>query len=375
MASITLLLKMDTLPIKSISQIKEDRMEFNHIEYKKPTYRIKSNLKEHLRHYSRLDDLPISYDDLKEYEELYPLDDDNGKKTLWHIVIYNQESLNILCKALVEVYQKLVSAGDKILYLRIDRIDFCQFGNSQPFRVRVVNEINENYDYFYIKKADSSRIYGLELEEIFSPDRVNYLVDKQTLVEDHVIGIPADDFVLRKKEVAIENRLRLAKEFVKFNERTFVRLLGDMRAYNFVVEITQDFDNVQYRLRAMDFDQQSFEGRINIYKPQFYKDNIELVDLVKELMTEEVISQYQRIERVAMKKRYFAARQRTRSLLRIMRKDRISTDKNIDVLRNELAMYHKDEEFLRFKNMGDILNRHLEKSLNVNILSKPKSLD
>lgn len=349
-------------------------MDFNHIEHKKPIYRVKAHLKEHLRHYSRLDDLPISYEDLAEYQELYPMHDDSGTKTLWYMVMYNQENMKSLSQSLVEVYQKLVSEGDHIPYLRIDRIDFCSFGNSQPFRVRVVNEINDNYDYFYIKKADSSRIYGLELEEIFSPDRVNYLVDKQTLVEDHVVGIPGDDFILRKKNVAIENRLRLAKEFVKFNERTFVRLLGDMRAYNFVVEITQDFDNVQYRLRAMDFDQQSFEGRVNIYKPQFYKENIEFVKLVQELMTEEVTNQYKRIERVAMKKRYFASRRRTQSLLRIMRKDQISTNKNIHALRNELALYHKDKEFMKFTNMGDILNRHLERSLNIEILSKSEFL-
>lgn len=345
-------------------------MDFNHIEDKKPIYKIKNSLKEHLKNYSRLDNLPITYEDLTHYQELYPLEDENGKKTLWHMAMYDRHELEFLSKALVEVYQKLFSEGDHIPYLKIDRIDFCSFGNSQPFRVRVVNEINANHDYFYVKKADSSRIYGLELEEIFSPDRVNYLVDKQTLIEDHIVGIPADDFIERKKNVAIDNRLRLAKEFVKFNERTFIRLLGDMRAYNFVIEITQDFDNIQYRIRAMDFDQQSFEGRKNIYKPQFYKDNIELVELVQELMSIEMASQYQRIERVAMKKRYLAYRNRTRSLLRIMRKDRISSDKNIKVLRKELAKHHNDERFLKFDNMGDILNRHLEKSLNVEILSK-----
>jgi hypothetical protein len=284
--------------------------------------------------------------------------------------MYDQENLQNLSIDLVKVYQMLFSEGDNNPYLRIDRIDFCSFGNSQPFRIRVVNEINENHDYFYVKRADSSRIYGLELEEIFSPDRVNYLVDKQTLVEEHVVGIPADDFIKKNEGVAIENRLRLAKEFIKFNERTFIRLLGDMRAYNFVIEITQDFDNIQYRLRAMDFDQQSFEGRKNIYKPQFYKDNIELVKLVQDTMSLEVAGQYQRIERVAMKKRYFASRHRTRSLLRVMRKDRISTSENIDVLRRDLAEHHHDDKFLEFTNMGDILNRHLEKSLNVEILSK-----
>ena len=286
------------------------------------------------------------------------------------MAMYNQEDLQFLSTALVEVYQKLISEGDYIDYLRIDRIDFCSFGNSQPFRVRVVNEINENHDYFYVKKADASRIYGLELEEIFSPDRVNYLVDKQTLIEDHIVGIPADDFILKNTEVKIENRLRLAKEFVKFNERTFTRLLGDMRAYNFVVEITQDFDNIQYHIRAMDFDQQSYEGRKNIYKPQFYKDNIELVQLVQDVMTEEVTKQYQRVERVAMKKRYLAARNRTRSLLRIMRKDKISSNENIATLRDELAKHHNDEGFNKLVNMGEILNRHLEKCLNIEILSK-----
>ena len=232
------------------------------------------------------------------------------------------------------------------------------------------NEINDNYDHFYVKRADSSRIYGLELEEIFSPNRVNYLVDNQTLVEDHVVGIPVDDFILKNKTIKIENRLRLAKEFVKFNERCFVRLLGDMRAYNFVVEITQDFDNIQYRLIAMDFDQQSFEGRMNIYRPQFYKDNIELVKLVQEVMSIEMATQYQRIERVAMKKRFFASKRRTRSLLRIMKKDIISTKKNVEVLKSELAVFHKNNSFLELKTMGDLLNKHLEISLKIEILSK-----
>lgn len=350
-------------------------MEYNHIEYKKPFYRIKAPLKEHLKNYSRLENLPVSYEDLTNYEELFPLIDDNGVRTLWHMAMYNQENLDLLSKSLVKVYQQLNSDGDDNSYLRIDRIDFCSFGNSQPFRVRVVHEINGNYDYFYMKKADSSRIYGLELEEIFSPDKVNYIVDNQTLVEEHIVGIPLDDFIERNKDVAIENRIRLAKEFVKFNERTFVRLLGDMRAYNYVVEIIQDFDNVQYHLRAMDFDQQCFEGRKNIYRPQFYKGNMELVKLVQELMSDEVSRQYQRIERVSMKKRYLASRQRTRSLLRKMRKDRISSDKNIKTLRSELAEHHNDETFLKFNNMGDILNRHMEKMLNVDILTKSEIQD
>ena len=229
-------------------------MDFNHIEKKKPFYRIKAGLKDYLKQNSRLGDLPISYNDLLDFKETFPIEDENGKKTLWQMVMYDREANAYLSNALVEVYQKLMSEGDNISYLKVDRIDYCSFGNSKPFRIRVINQINDNYDYFYVKMADSSRIYGLELEEIFSPDKVNYLVDKQTLIEEHIVGIPMDDFILRNKSIPIQNRLRLSKEFVKFNERTFIRLLGDMRAYNFVIEIIQDFDNIQYRLRAMDFD-------------------------------------------------------------------------------------------------------------------------
>lgn len=348
--------------------------DYNTIELKKPFYKVKSSLREHLRQYSRLEKLPISYDDLRRYEDLIPLMDSQGKNTLWYSVMYRAEEIDYFQDALIQVYQKLMSEGERISYLRVDRIDFCSFGNSQPFRIRIVNEINDNYDYFYIKRADASRVYGLELEEIFSPDKVNYLIDKDTLVEAHVVGIPVDEFILKNEGVRIDNRMRLAKEFVKFNERCFVRLLGDMRAYNYVVEITQDFDNIQYRLRAMDFDQQSFEGRMNIYKPQYYKDNVEMVNLAQELMTVGVADEYRRIERVAMKKRFMAAKPRTKSLLRRMRKDQISKGEHIEKLKSDLAKHHQDSSFLTLKNMGEVLTLHLEKSLGINIFPPTQSM-
>jgi len=44
--------------------------------------------------------------------------------------------------------------------------------------------------------------------------------------------------------IPLTNKIRFAKEFVKFNERCFVRLLGDMRSYNFVVDITPDIERL-----------------------------------------------------------------------------------------------------------------------------------
>jgi hypothetical protein len=134
--------------------------------------------------------------------------------------------------------------------------------------------LNDNYIFLYIKKADASRIYGLELEHLLSPNNINFLVHKDTVIEEHILGIPGDVFIKNHlKDLPQQDKRALAKEFVKFNERCFVRLLADMRSYNYVVVITQDFDRVQYRIRAMDFDQQCYEGNPRVYKPQFLKEN------------------------------------------------------------------------------------------------------
>ena len=70
-----------------------------------------------------------------------------------------------------------------------------------------------------IKQADASRIYGLELEEILSPNQVNYLYDRSTLVEEHIVGIPGDVFSQGRMYTPDYNQTRIAKECVKFNER------------------------------------------------------------------------------------------------------------------------------------------------------------
>lgn len=348
-------------------------MEFNTIEYKKPIFKIKHPLREHLKNYSRLTELSISYDDLIRYDDLFPLMNENGEDSLWRAVLYPPSDAERIRQELLAVYQTLCADGSPAKHLKIENIDFCSYGNSKPFRIKVVNELNDNHDYFYVKRADASRVYGLELEHIFSPDKMNYLISKDTLVEEHIVGIPCDDFINKNKDRKVENRLRLAKEFVKFNERCFIRLLGDMRAYNFVVQINQDFDNVQYRIRPMDFDQQSYEGRKNQYLPQFYKDNIKLVELAQEVMTIETAENYAKQERAALKKRFLAARQRTKSLLRKMRNEKLSTTENIHQLRSDLAQHYSDDSFLNCHTMGDILIKNIETKLGVSILESKVS--
>jgi hypothetical protein len=79
-----------------------------------------------------------------------------------------------------------------IKFLNVDSIDYCTFGNSKPFRIKIRNILNDNYTHFYVKKADASRIYGLELEHILSPDK-NFLVYNDTLIRN-IMGIPGDVF-------------------------------------------------------------------------------------------------------------------------------------------------------------------------------------
>jgi len=342
-------------------------MEFNEIENKKPIYKVKAPLREHLKIYGRYVPLPISYSDLENYTDLIPITDNSGVPTLWYAVLYDRFLLEDLQERLTTVYELLVADGVDIPYLSISSIEFCSFGNSKPFRIKVVNEVNDNHDYFYVKKADSSRVYGLELEEIFSPDKVSFMVSGSTMIEEHIVGIPCDEFILKNEKIRIENRLRFAKEFVKFNERCFSRLLGDMRAYNFIVEITQDFDNVQYRLRPIDFDQQNYDGRKSIYLPQYYRDNVELVNLARELCTEETAGQYRREELVAMRKRFLAAKQRTRSLIRRMRKDEVTPKTHLESLKKELYQFHGDNRFMAAQSMADVLTYHLDNQLGVSI--------
>ncbi len=319
-------------------------------------------MRKYLHQYSRNFKLPVHYDDLLHYADSFPYFDKKGEDTLWESVMYEQQSQEELNHGLTMIYALLKTDGDMSVmeHLYVSRIDYCTFGNSNPFRVQIMNQLNDNYDYFYVKRADASRIYGLELEHILSPSRINYLVDADTLIEEHIAGIPGDIFIKQYVERAGTNKVRIAKEFVKFNERCFVRLLGDMRSYNYVVDITPDFEDEQYRVRPIDFDQQSYEGKKTMYLPQFFKDNNVIVDLVMKLLKPETIKQYQNEERTLMFRRLKSARYRLKDLIDCMRRDTISTPEKIEQLKQELSEHHKSKEFLKCKCMGDLVRLNLK---------------
>ncbi len=332
-----------------------------HISKKKLIYKIGPHLKQYLRQYGRKSKIPIHYADLKTFKESIALYDKKGKDTLWEICIYGPEEMEHIHQNLLMIYALLKVGGDMAVvdHLAVDRIDCCLYGNTLPFRIRIINKMNDNFDYFYIKNADASRIYGLELEHLLSPNRISYLVSGNTLIEEHIAGIPGDDFIRTYVVGNNFNGTRIAKEFVKFNERSFIRLLGDMHSSNFVVQITPDFDETNYRIRAIDFDQQSFEGRKNIYLPQFYKQNKAFLELVTQYIRPESLLQYQREERSLMVSRMRAARWPIQNLLEAMSNEEIAPLSNVITLREELASFYQSKRFLKAKNMGELLRASL----------------
>src|SRR5690606_28274146 len=226
-----------------------------------------------------------------------------------------------------------------------------------------VNKYNDNYDHYYIKIADASRIYGLELEHVLSPNRITFFTHGNTLVEEHIPGIPGDLFLQQMINDPLTNRIRLAKEFVKFNERCFVRLLGDMRSYNFVVDITPDIEDYQYRIRAIDFDQQSYEGRRSLYLPQFFKENYPYVELCLKHLNRESIAQYQTEERTLITFRLASSRYRIKEILDIMSTDEISTPEKTEELKEQLNNFFQTSAFSKCTSMGQVVKRNLKQTL------------
>jgi hypothetical protein len=323
---------------------------------RKQFFPVNDLFRSYLTKYQRSMDLPVTYEDMLKYEDSFPLLNKNGEDTLWQTLIFEAVYGRELYEGLKKIYVILRSGGDEsaLPNLYIDRVDFCTFGNTKPMRVRVVNQYNDNHDYFYVKKADASRAYGLELEELLSPNDINFLVYQDTLIEEHIIGVPGDDFIRDYMPRIDLHEVRLAKEFIKFNERCFVRLLGDMRAYNYVVEVTPDFEQNQYRVRAIDFDQQCYEGRRTLYLPQFFKNNLPVVNLCTQLINFETSQQYQREERSLIKRRLNFALHRISHLRDCMCADKISSEEKMKQLRKELATMHDDFRFMLCQSMGEI---------------------
>ena len=155
-------------------------------------------------------------------------------------------------------------------------------------------------------------------------------------------------------------KAQLAKEFVKFNERCMIRLLGDMRSYNYVIVPVHDFDHVVYKIRAIDFDQQCFEGKLKVYRPQFFKENLKMVELVRDRLLKSSVDQYKIEERSIVAKRIISSGNRIKQLINAAKSDKISLPENVEHLRTEIYDLTKDVNFKKSKSMGEVLSLALD---------------
>lgn len=331
------------------------------ISKKKIPFKVKPSLRAYLEKFGRERELPLKYKDLLRFDNRIALLDKNNNDTLWETVFYSQSDLVEIYENLKIIYADLKTDGDAsvIEHLVVDRVDTCTYANTSPFRVRIINKVNDNYDYFYVKNADASRIYGLELEHLLSPNVISYITHSETLVEEHIAGIPGDLFFEFHLNDFKLNPIRLAKEFIKFNERCFARLLGDMHSSNFVIIVTPDFEDFHYRIRAIDFDQQSYEGSKSVYMPQYFRQNNPIIELGIKYMTPESVKQYQIEERSLIANRIKTEKTRLNNLMKVMKSDTIYLEHNLKQIISELNDHYKTNEFSKCGNMGDVLETNL----------------
>lgn len=326
--------------------------------FKKPSYPISSKLEAYLERYKRSTKVPVRYEDLLRFSGSVSVYSHQDVDTLWVRVFYAEEERKEIDIALKKIYSILHSDGSDTIFedLSVDAIDYCTFGNSKPFRIKIRNIINDNYTYFYVKRSDASRIYGLELEHLLSPYNLNFLVSRDTLIEEHIAGIPGDVFIARYLPLcSVRQRAQLAKEFVKFNERCMIRLLGDMRAYNYVIIPVHDFDSVIHKIRAIDFDQQNYEGDLKVYRPQYFPENQTMTELIKTHLKRESVFQYKKEERSSLAKRALGAESQLRKLVEAAKSDVLSSTEHIDMLGYQISQFTDDQRFVKATSMGVIL--------------------
>ena len=324
----------------------------------KEVYPVSASLQQYLQQYKKDTQFPLLYKELLHYEYSNAIKDDNGKHTHWERVLYDKKLLGELKEKLLLLYGQLKNEKD----IQIDSIDFCEFANSMPFRINISSTKNNKKDFFYIKSADASRVYGLELEQLLTHNHINFLYHQNTLVEEHIDGIPGDNFLETVDELSHPEKKLLAEEFIRFNENCFARLLGDMRSYNFVLVKNKDAQK-PFTIKTIDFDQQCYEGKLNLYLPQFYKENYRYVQLATELSGNENIEATRTAERKQLAGLLIKNQIQLHALLTVMSKEEISENYKMVSLGKELNQYHHTTAFSPCKTMGELVTQQLKQLL------------
>ena len=331
----------------------------------KDAFSISDPFRTYLQLYGRDVALPILYSDLTNYSYADALKDKKGKWTHWENAVYETDQLKVISAGLIKTYQLIKNKTAAVLQAdyQVERIDFCEYGNSIPFRIKIVDSANGQFDFFYIKLADASRVYGLELEHLLTEHPINFLCHQNTLVEEHIEGIPGDNFFQKNKALTKADEKAIAKAFIRFSASCFLRLLGDMRCYNFVMNSVSENELTRYVIRAIDFDQQCYEGRRSFYFPQLYKENAAYVTMVLKNLDNAEIEQIQKAELAATASRIENCRKQLIKLLNSMVQDELSENYKIGLLRSELNEYFTTLQFSSCNTMGAIVKEQLKQGL------------
>src|SRR5437763_10794523 len=128
-----------------------------------------------------------------------------------------------------------------------------------------------------------------------------------------------------------------------------------MPSDNFGLVGTPHLDAARIRIRAMDFDQQSYDGRKNFYLPQFFRENSALVRFCLKHLRMETARQYQREEQTLILQRASLASERLGLLLHDMARDPIAPQEKVHHLRAELARHYGRDAYLRCESMGALI--------------------
>ena len=334
----------------------------------KEVYPVSTPLRQYLEHYGYSKPLPLHYPELLHYEYTNALKDATGKHTHWERVVYKADFFRQLEPRLLQLYSWLTGTDKIPEGLRVTAVDFCEFANSMPFRIHLQYSHAQTVTNtcFYIKNADASRVAGLLLETLLTENPVRFLCHQHTLVETHIDGQPGDECITGAQQLSKKEQEQLARAFVRFNESCFTRLLGDMRSYNFVV-VRNSHPLHPFQLRAIDFDQQCYEGRLHLYLPQYYKENLGFVELVKQRLSLEETEALRMEER-----RYMAGLSVRRSrplyaLLRALEKDELSENYKVLALARGLNQYHHTHRFNLCRSMGALVKQQLKCQLQASL--------
>ena len=329
---------------------------------RKPSFPINAPLRSYLARCRRELEIPVTYARLENFQESLPLADANGRDTLWETVLYSPNEMEALKVDLKYVYALLKVHGDLSVmdHLYIDRDRLLQL--RQLAAVPDPDRQQHQREPRLLLRQEGRRLARLrpgagapavaQPAQLRHPRRRRW--SRSTSPACRATSSSAN--WLDNREI---KPVRIAKELVKFNERCFIRLLGDMRSYNFVFVLTPDFEGWQVRIRAMDFDQQSYHGRRTFYLPQFFKENLSLVQFCTSLLDITTSRQYQREERTLLLQRADASQQRLDLLLDAMSGDVIAPEANVITLREGLAEHFGADSYLKCESMAAIVRENL----------------